>query len=341
MQKQLCWARFDFVRIKIVTAVHARLWLWFRYKFYKHRNRFSPQGSSLLTTHFVQPAKETKMKTQNQWFCFAPMILHSSFKEMTSGTDWLHWTATSPSSRMLRALPLWQQASDGTWQFSNRYVISKRAKVLVVHRNGSDNHCNRSYTAIHATTTALLANTLLPTLSSAHTRTHAHTHTHTHACAHTHTRTHTVTCTRTLHITHTYTHTHTHTQWHTRAHCTSHTHSDIHTHTARHIHTEWHMHAHCMSHTDTHTLTHTHTLTQTHTHSSAFLGVFLLCFSEPVTLNNSQYVWLVANFFSVFLLILSGKIPETTSWCEPWQAPSLCTQTTPRNKIREATNSLV
>ena len=267
MQKQLCWARFDFVRIKIVTAVHARLWLWFRYKFYKHRNMFSPQGSSLLTTHFVQPAKETKMKTQNQWFCFAPMILHSSFKEMTSGTDWLHWTATSPSSRMLRALPLWQQASDGTWQFSNRYVISKRAKVLVVHRNGSDNHCNRSYMAIHATTTALLANTLLPTLSSAHTRTHAHTH----ACTHTHTRTHTVTCTRTLHITHTYTHTHTHThtvtytctlhvthtQWHTHTHCTSHTYtqSGICMHTARHTqtHIHWHTHTHTHSHTNTHT----------------------------------------------------------------------------------------
>ena len=106
MPKRLCWARFDFVRIKIVTAVHARLWLWFQYKFYKHRNMFSPQGSSLLTTHFVQPAKETKMKAQNQWFCFAPMILHSNFKVMTSGTDWLHRTATSPSSPMLHALPL-------------------------------------------------------------------------------------------------------------------------------------------------------------------------------------------------------------------------------------------
>ena len=82
------------------------------------------------------------------------------------------------------------------------------------------NHCNQPDKGSCILLRALLATTLLPSLSTTHTHAHTHTHTHTHT-------THTHTTHRHTHYTQTHTftlHTHTHTHTHT-------THRHTHTHT--------------------------------------------------------------------------------------------------------------
>ena len=96
-----------------------------------------------------------------------------------------------------------------SWHFSGQKVAK------VIHRNQSITVYNRSNKGSSVLLRALLATTLLPSLSTTHTHyTHTlHTlHTHTHT-THTHTHTHTDTTHRhTLTLTlHTNTHTHTHT----------------------------------------------------------------------------------------------------------------------------------
>ena len=66
------------------------------------------------------------------------------------------------------------------WSDTVTAITYKVAKV--VYGNQSDNHRNWSDTVVHTTTTAPLANTEFPSLSSTHTHTHTHTrNTHTYA----------------------------------------------------------------------------------------------------------------------------------------------------------------
>ena len=99
------------------------------------------------------------------------------------------------------------------------------------------------------------------------------------------------------HLTHTHTHTRAHVHAHTQAHTymyiykkTTHTHTHTHTNTHRHRQTSTHIHAHIQ---DTHTHTHTHTLSLSHW--AAFLLVVVL---EVIKQNDSQYIWLTADFVS-------------------------------------------
>ena len=93
--------------------------------------------------------------------------------------------------------------------------------------------------------------------------THTHTHTHTRSCARTHTSTH-------IHV-----------------HIQEDKHTHTHTNTHRHRQTSTHIHAHIQEHTHTHTLS--------LSHWAAFLLVVVL---EVIKQNDSQYIWLTADFVS-------------------------------------------